>query len=227
MGDVLVKVIEPYFKLYTYNGLLTQTEGEKLLRWVEFNGRISRKSEDAQTPDSWRRFIETWVCGHGDWSITEHSHVTAVIRTDRGVTHELVRHRLFSFTQESTRFVNYKKKSGGDLEFIRPVGIDKTEWFWLDSLVLAEKNYLSMLDAGATPQEARSVLPNALASTISVTGNLRNWRHFFLMRTSRETHPDFRRWSIPMLQAFKEQIPILYDDIVPESRQIENLSKAR
>jgi thymidylate synthase (FAD) len=84
-----------------------------------------------------------------------------------------------------------------------------------------------MLEHGASPQIARSVLPNALAATISVTGNLRNWRHFLLMRTSRETHPDFRRVTIPLLAEFKRLIPLLYDDIEPEARQVDNLGKAR
>jgi thymidylate synthase (FAD) len=148
------------------------------------------------------------------------------MRVDRGVTHELVRHRLFSFTQESTRFVNYKKK-GGDLEFIKPALLpDAVEGQWIEAMQRAEIKYLELLDAGIRPQEARSVLPNALAATISVTGNLRNWRHFLLMRTSRETHPDFKVITLPMLFEFQKKIPLLFDDIV-DGRQIDNLRKAR
>jgi thymidylate synthase (FAD) len=223
-----VKIIEPSFSFQLTGELLTEDKGIHLLRWVESNARISHRSEDLQTDDSWKRFIQAVVIGRGDWSVTEHAALTAIIRTDRGVTHELVRHRLFSFTQESTRFVNYQKK-GGELEFIRPIELrDKgKDWYFLDSLHLAEKNYLDMIGDGVRPQEARSVLPNALAATISMTGNLRNWRHFFLMRTSKETHPDMRRITIPMLGEIQRCVPLLYADIVPEERQIENLKKAR
>jgi thymidylate synthase (FAD) len=166
------------------------------------------------------------VIDRGDWSVTEHATLTAIIRTDRGITHELVRHRLFSFTQESTRFVRYKETD--QLSFIKPeVFTESMDRGWSDSIARAEWTYFSMLRNGAKPQEARSVLPNALAATISMTGNLRNWRHFFLMRTSKETHPDMRRITTPMLDEIQKRIPLLYADIVPEERQIENLKKAR
>ena len=86
---------------------------------------------------------------------------------------------------------------------------------------------MSLLDIKVRPQEARAVLPNALASTIAMTGNFRSWRHFFLMRTTRESHPDMRRVAVPLLAAFKERIPLLYDDIEPDARQIDNLKKAK
>ena len=221
-----MKIIQPSFTLHTPFGLLTEEKGIQLLRWIEANARISHRSEELQTEASWKRFIQAVVLDHGDWSVVEHSSVTAIMRVDRGVTHELVRHRLFSFTQESTRFVNYKKK-GGDLEFIKPALLAETaENTWLESLQRSEIKYFELLDTGVRPQEARSVLPNALAATISVTGNLRNWRHFFLMRTSRETHPDFKAVTLPMLFEFQKKIPLLFDDIV-DARQIDNLRKAR
>jgi thymidylate synthase (FAD) len=222
-----VKIIEPSFKLSTPFGPLTPEGGIQMLRFIEAQARISHRSEEAQTEDSWKRFITAVVIGHGDWSVTEHVSITATIRVDRGVTHELVRHRLFSFTQESTRFVRY----GDDLEFIRPAGRTPNcddSWFdWETQLSFAEATYGKLLGAGWRPQEARSVLSNALAATIAVTGNLRNWRLFFLMRTSKETHPDFRRIAVPMLAEFKRLIPLLYDDIVPEIRQVDNLRMAR
>jgi len=193
--------------------------------------RISHRSEEAQTEDSWKRFLTAVVLERGDWSVVEHASLTVVFRVDRGVTHELVRHRLFSFTQESTRFVNYKKK-GGELEFICPIIFENPQafqilWSWEQALVTAEKEYFRLLENGIRPQEARSVLPNALAATIAVTGNLRNWRHFLLMRTTKETHPDFKRVTVPLLAKFKELIPLLFDDIEPDARQIDNLRKPR
>jgi thymidylate synthase (FAD) len=225
-----VKIVQPSVSLHTPFGVLTEFQGIEMLRWIEFNARISHRSEEAQTEDSWQRFIKAVVLEHGDWSVTEHASLTAILRVDRGVTHELVRHRLFSYTQESTRFVNYGKR---EMEFIEPSWSARKGDHnpllhpWQTHCESAEIVYEHMLTLGASPQVARSVLPNSLAATISVTGNLRNWRHLFLMRTSKETHPDFRRVTIPMLAEFKKKIPLLYDDVEPEARQIDNLKKAR
>jgi thymidylate synthase (FAD) len=213
-----VKIINPSFEIVSPG----ENSGVGLLQHIERMARISHRSEDKQTEDSWRKFIPAIVMQHGDWSVVEHAGATVVFRVNRGVTHELVRHRLFSFTQESTRFVNGRKSYPNGLEFIESADGLGTHVF-----TFCENAYLNLLDEGIRPQEARSVLPNALAATIAVTGNLRNWRHFFLMRTSKETHPDFRRVTIPLLAEFKTRIPILYDDIEPEARQIDNLKKAR
>lgn len=196
-----------------------------MLRFIEQMARISHRSEDRQTEDSWRRFIQAVVLEHGDWSVTEHASLTVIFRVDRGVTHELVRHRLFSFTQESTRFVNYGKR---ELEFIFPKVLhENKKYFWSIAIAESERTYLELLADGIRPQEARSVLPNALAASISCTGNFRNWRHFFLMRSSRETHPDFRRVVDSLLKTFQTCIPLLFDDIEVGQRQIENLKKPR
>jgi thymidylate synthase (FAD) len=229
-----MNIIQPSFNVSVHGEALTPDLGVWLLRWIERNARISHRSEDAQTYESWRRFIEAVVIQHGDWSVVEHATATVTFRVDRGVTHELVRHRLFSFTQESTRFVNYGKSNSKiphPLEFIKPsfAGDDpvKASAAWNAEIYSAERAYLDQLDMGQPPQIARSLLPNATAATISVTGNLRNWRHFLLMRTSQETHPDFRRVTIPLLAEFQRCIPILYADIEPNARQIDNLKKAR
>lgn len=228
-----MKIIEPFYQIVDPgNG----ADGLKLLRKIELMSRISHKSEEKQTKESWNRFISAVVMKHGDWSVVEHASATVIFRVDRGVTHELVRHRLFSFTQESTRFVNGRKSYPDGLEFILPSDFPHRflsssavtpEDVWIITMEQAEQRYLGLLDEGVRPQEARSILPNALAATIAVTGNLRNWRHFFLMRTSKETHPDFRRVTVPLLEDFKKLIPLLYDDIELNARQIDNLKKAR
>ena len=224
-----MRIIDPSFKLSTpYSDTLTRGDGICMLRFIEQQARISHRSEDKQTPDSWERFISAVVLQHGDWSVTEHVSLTATIRVDRGVTHELVRHRLFSFTQESTRFVKYK----GQMEFIVPAPPERNTdpifmSVWTDAMERAEQSYALAISQNWYPQVARTLLPNALAATIAVTGNLRNWRHFFLMRTSKETHPDFKRITIPMLAEFQKVIPLLYDDIIPDCRQVDNLRKAR
>lgn len=218
-----MRIIEPSFDII--NPVSTE-DGVKTLQFIERMARISHRSEIAQTNDSWKTFIQFVAVTKGDWSVVEHSTATVIFRIDRGTSHELVRHRLFSFTQESTRFVNYKKV--GEIDVIKPQGLtEKEESPWIESVAKACLSYTQMMDRGCTPQRARSVLPNALATTISVTGNLRNWRHFFLMRTTQETHPDFKFITIPLLGEFKKRIPLLYDDISPDVKQRVNLEKGR
>jgi len=236
-----MNIVGPYARIMN---LLDRSAGVELLRKIEWCGRISHRSEGAQTEDSWERFIQSVVLEHGDWSIVEHASVTVDFLVDRGVTHEIVRHRLFSFTQESTRFVNYEKKMPPS--FLSPIDIPPTSGCallnsesvmssvggrqyaaWSNAVDLAEASYKELLAAGCAPQIARSVLPNALASRLIVTGNLRNWRHFLLMRTTREAHPQMRQVTIPLLDEFKAKIPLLYDDIEPLARQIDNMRKPR
>lgn len=204
----------------------TVEDGIASLRFIEGMARISHRSEDRQTSDSWRRFLDSVVRSKGDWSVVEHASATVLFRVNRGVTHELVRHRLFSFTQESTRFVNGRKSYPDGLEFIPAVDAKLTS-SRLESFRLSEEAYLAALDAGERPQEARDQLPNALASTIAVTGNLRQWRHLFIMRTTKETHPDFREVTLPLLEEMKVRVPLLYDDITTMSSQAENLRLPR
>lgn len=222
-----MNIVKPYATLMD---LPDRDAGIRLLRKIEWCGRISHRSEEAQTDDSWERFLRAVVLGHGDWSIVEHASVSVDILVDRGITHEIVRHRLFSFTQESTRFVNYEKKMPAS--FVDPFaecGDDAvlTGKVWDDAIAHAENSYKALLGLGCSPQIARSVFPNALASRIIVTGNLRNWRHFFIMRTTKEAHPQMREVTIPLLAEFQEKIPILFEDIVPMAKQSEGMRSAR
>ncbi len=225
-----MKIIEPSAIMITPG---TKLDGKICLQVIENFARISHRSEDKQTEDSWRRFIQAVVIEHGDWSVAEHASASVIFRVDRGVTHELVRHRLFSFTQESTRFVNGRKSYPNGLEFIYPANLPSLslsdlgpQYDWYGVMQRAEEAYLTLLDKGVRPQEARSVLPNALAATIAMTGNLRSWRWFFLARTTKESHPDMRRVTVPLLAEFKARVPILFDDIEPDARQIDNARKA-
>ena len=219
-----MKIIEPSADL------LTPIDGIASLRFIESLARISHRSEEKQTSDSWKPFLTAVVLGHGDWSVTEHVSATVKFRVDRGITHELVRHRLFSYTQESTRFVNGQKKFPDGLEFILPCVYNEPQCDKLKvdatlSYKHSELAYLFQLGNGARPQEARSVLPNALASTIACTGNLRSWRWFFLVRTTVESHPDMKRVTIPLLRQFQERIPLLYDDVEPNLKQSISMGK--
>lgn len=226
-----MNIVQPYAKMMD---LPDREAGVGLLRKIEWCGRISHRSEEAQTEGSWERFIKAVVLEHGDWSIVEHASVTVDMLVDRGVTHEVVRHRLFAFTQESTRFVNYEKKMPPS--FLVPFIAEDPGCIWLDDpryvawkqlIESCEATYKDLLAQGCPPQIARSVFPNALASRIIITGNLRNWRHFLLMRTTKEAHPQMRQVTIPLLEEFKSKIPLLYDDVEPLAKQIENMRKPR
>ena len=221
-----MNIVTPYAKLIAIDGNDPNTaSGFKALRKIEFCGRISHRSEEAQTEDSWSKFIHAVVLGHGDWSIVEHASATVDALVDRGITHEWVRHRLFSYTQESTRFVNYEKKIPPS--FIEPLGLDIGLAIWERSIREAEDAYRILVSNGVAPQTARSVFPNALASRLVITGNLRNWRHFFIMRTTKEAHPQMREVTIPLLAEFQRLIPILFEDIEPMAKQSESMKRMR
>ena len=218
-----MNVIRPYAKILSIDGNPACADsGTQALAKIEWCGRISHRSEEAQDNNSWRRFIQAVVLEKGDWSIVEHASATVDMVVDRGITHEWVRHRLFSFTQESTRFVNYEKKMPAS--FIDPGLVAMyASTIWTDAISAAEQAYKDLIAAGCAPQIARSVFSNSLASRIITTGNLRVWRHVFCMRTCKEAHPGMRQVIIPLLEEFKTKIPLLYDDIIPNSSQIANM----
>jgi thymidylate synthase (FAD) len=206
----------------------TLDHGIALLQRIEWCARISHRSEEAATAVSYDRFLRSVVLQHGDWSVVEHASVSVDMLVDRGITHEIVRHRLFGFTQESTRFVNYEKKMPASfIDALGPTSGQRQARIWETAIVHAEEAYKGLIREGVAPQLARSVFPNALASRIIITGNLRNWRHFLLMRTTKEAHPQMREVTIPLLAEFKEKIPIFYEDIEPEAKQADNLKKGR
>jgi len=161
----------------------------------------------------------------GHEAIIEHYSVTVRIICDRGVSHEIVRHRIASYAQESTRYCNYSKdKFSNQLTFVEPSFWDistesgrKRMEIWQSVMKYIEDKYMELIESGAAPQEARSILPNSLKTEIVVTMNLREWRHFFKLRTANDAHPQIREIAIPLLDEFKRRIPIIFDDISIES----------
>jgi len=195
-------------------------DGGEVLKKIEKAGRTCYKSEDKITAESARQFVK-FIIEHGHETVLEHEKVTVRIICDRGVSHEIVRHRIASYSQESTRYCNYgKDKFGHEISFIEPCfwkdGSGKNDpqyEVWEKAMQCAEKAYMQLLKLGATPQEARSVLPNSLKTEIVVTMNLREWRHFFKLRTSIAGHPQMLEIARPLLDEFKGKIPVVFDDI--------------
>jgi len=208
-----MKVIKPKFEI------MDKVDGNLILKRLELCGRVCYKSEKAITEESAKKFIQN-IIKSGHESVLEHEKVTVRIICDRGVTHEIVRHRIASYSQESTRYCNYSKdKFDGEISFIRPCfweDDDKKYELWKQAMQTSETIYLQMIENGATPQEARSVLPNSLKTEIVVTMNLREWRHFFKLRTSERAHPQMREIAIPLMMEFKKLIPIVFDDIITD-----------
>jgi thymidylate synthase (FAD) len=180
---------------------------------IERMGRIAYKSEDKITEDSWREFVPM-IVKRGHESVLEHASMAVVFIFDRGITHEQVRHRLCSFTQESTRYCNYSKnKFGNSISVVQPGDLPtKAIDIWLKAVEYAEKSYFEMLEAGCTPQQARSVLPTCTKSEIGVTANFREWRHIFRLRAiSRAAHPQMREVMVPLYEHCKEMLPEVFD----------------
>lgn len=176
------------------------------------------KSEDKITPDSAKVFANT-ILKSGHESVIEHVNISVRIICDRGVSHEIVRHRIASYSQESTRYCNYcKDKFANEITVIRPPAMEAhqaTAWFL--AMEYAEKAYFEMIKWGARPEIARSVLPNSLKTELVMTTNPRSWRNFFRLRTSPKAHPQIREIAVPMLAQFKEYMPALFGDINAEN----------
>ncbi|PKP23043.1 MAG: thymidylate synthase (FAD) [Bacteroidetes bacterium HGW-Bacteroidetes-21] len=205
-----MKIIEPYFTIES------KIDSDLILKQIEKAGRTAYKSENQITHDSAEEFV-SMINERGHFSVIEHQSITVRIVCDRGISHEIVRHRLASYTQESTRYCNYSKgKYGSELTVIKPCfwnEDDEKFIIWKESLIQSEIAYNKLISLGASPQEARSVLPNSLKTEIVVTMNLREWKHFFKLRTSEAAHPQMREIAKPLLKEFQKLIPIVFNNI--------------
>jgi thymidylate synthase (FAD) len=191
---------------------------------LERAARTCYKSEDKIGPGSAEKLLRNTI-KRGHESVLEHESISVRFICDRGVSHELVRHRLASFSQESTRYCNYGK--AGELTFIEPCFLPDFGAVydtWIQAMRFAEGAYLSMLKEGATPQEARSVLPNSLKTELVMTANIREWRLICRLRADKAAHPQMRELVVPLLKELKTLLPVLFEDIWPE---IENPSQEK
>ena len=199
--------------------IITPIDGATILKRIEQCGRICYKSENKITEESAAKFVAGLI-KRGHEAMLEHCSFTVKFIVDRGISHELVRHRIASFAQESTRYCNYSKEGfGGEITVIKPCFLDEHSvgfGTWEIACRQAEKAYFDLLDWGCTPQEARSVLPNSLKTEVVMTCNLREWRHFFKLRAadvSGAAHPQMKEVTRPLLAELKKLIPVVFDDI--------------
>lgn len=210
----MVKIINQKFDV------LTRINGTELLKEIELAARTCYKSEDkiSENDESAKKLIKMLIT-KGHYAMLEHGpSISVKFITDRGVSHELVRHRLASFAQESTRYCNYgSEKFGREITVIQPVFDGDQDCSvitaWENAMADAEKHYMYMLDHGASPQIARSVLPNSLKTEIIVKADITEWRHILKLRTDKAAHPQMRDLMTDLLKWFKFTIPVLFDDI--------------
>lgn len=205
-----MKVVTPSFEIIA--GL-----GPDTLKKIELCGRVCYKSECKATPGSDITFAKTLIDRQHE-SVIEHESATVRIVCDRGVSHELVRHRIASYSQESTRYCNYTKEGFGEeiTVIAPPFESEAQEVAWRLAMSACEQSYFRLISLGCKPQIARSVLPNSLKTEVVVTMNLRSWRNFFKLRTARSAHPQMREIAVPLLAEFQRRVPVIFDDIVPD-----------
>lgn len=193
---------------------VTPIDGKVILERLEQCGRVCYKSEDKTTEDSAEKFIAS-IIKRGHEAVLEHCSFTVKFICDRGVSHEIVRHRLASYCQESTRYCNYSKDGfGSEITVIEPCYLSGAGYGrWEAACRQSEQAYFDLLNWGCTAQEARAVLPNSLKTELIMTANLREWRHFLKLRTSPAAHPQMREVAKMLLNMCKERMSILFDDI--------------
>lgn len=225
-----MKIIEPSIILED------EINGQEILNKIERIGRVCYKSENNIKEGSAERFISNLINRHHE-SVLEHVSISVRVICDRGVSHEIVRHRLASYSQESSRYCNYTNdKFGKELTFIKPCWFNSSledlnryakdetyenasvlledEYYWINIMQNIEDDYFVLIEDNAwTPEQARSILPNSIKTEIVMTMNLREWRHFFKMRCDKAAHPQMRQIANMILDTFKEKIPVIFNDI--------------
>lgn len=202
--------------------IISELNGAEILKHIERCARVCYKSEDRITDGSAEKMVAALIRS-GHEAMLEHYSFTVKFICDRGVSHELVRHRLSSFAQESSRYCCYAKdKFGKELTFINPCfwEPDSDNYArWFHEMDEAEKTYLAMIEDGATPEQARDILPTSIKTEIVMTANLREFRHFFKLRAEGVTgkpHPQMLEITIPLLKELKQKVPVVFDDIMSE-----------
>lgn len=222
--------------IYPKVEILTEINSTEILKMLESIGRTCYKSEDKITESSSKDFI-AGIIKRGHEAILEHFNISVRFTVDRGISHEIVRHRVASYAQESTRYCNYSKdKFNNNITFIDISNglkfdskcknlskslLDSIYNEWLEANLDAEKHYMNLLELGATPQIARSVLNNSTKTELCMTANIREWRHFLKLRCAKNAHPQMREVAIELLEEFKMRLPELFGDIDPDKDDLD------
>ena len=225
------------------NVIIMAPSYEEILDKIEYAARKCYMSDNSTSFEDQENFIRNRLISSGHHSTIEHASLTVEFITDRGITHELVRHRIASFSQSSTRYCNYsKEKFGSELTFIIPPIFydilkpgryeitDDSMWEnlttneiiphdikivgWLDTLRCSEYTYLSLIECGVTPQYARSVLPTCLKTNIVTTANLREWRHILALRSDPAAHPQIRELMVDLGNKLEFMYPAIFENII-------------
>ena len=203
-----MKIVDPWIQVEEYNPV-------KIMKNIERACRTCYRSENLINEDSYKRLLKNCI-NRGHESILEHEKITIRMCCDIGVYKDLTRHRFGSFSIESTRYCNYgKDKFDNEIKFINPCNMDKKELFneWYSSCIEIEQRYINMANAGATPDQMRMILPHSTAAEVTMTANIREWRHILDLRTKKMAHPAIRQLLIPLLLKFKEDMPELFNEI--------------
>ncbi len=205
-----MKIVNPSVEI------ITPINGAEIMKHIESCGRTCYKSESNITEDSAAKFVRR-IIKRGHESVLEHCSLTVKFICDRGVSHEIVRHRIASYSQESTRWCDYSSdKFDGELSFIKPCFWEENSQYydtWKSTMMWIEKIYKGYRKFGVKPEEARSILPNSLKTELVMTANLREWRHFLKLRTAKDAHPQMREVANMLLVKFKEALPVVFEDV--------------
>ena len=202
-------------KIVQQSATLLSVTGEPQVL-IERCGRICYKSESQIAPGTDEKIVRFLLERHHE-SVIEHSGATILIVCDRGVSHEIVRHRLASYSQESTRYCNYgSAKHGGEVSVIKPPGLSgASEQHWEAAMLVAEGAYLSLLADGMPPQIARAVLPTCLKTELAMTTNIREWRHFLDLRLAPAAHPQMREVAGMIRDILLPLAPAVFEEFAP------------
>lgn len=204
-----MKIIEPLIEVEKFDGI-------KIMKNIEKACRTCYRSEGLITEDSYKKLLKNCI-NRGHESVLEHEKITIRMICDIGVYKDLTRHRFGSFSIESTRYCNYgKDKFENEIKFIKPCNIDESSELysnWIEAISFIEKKYIAMSNNGATPDQMRMILPHSTAAEVTMTANIREWRHILDLRTKQMTHPAIRQLLIPLLLYFKQEMPELFDKI--------------
>lgn len=204
-----MKIIEPIVEI-------EKIDYNQIMRNLERACRTCYRSEDKITEESYKTLLKNCI-NRGHESILEHEKITIRMTCDIGVYKDLTRHRHASFSIESTRYCNYgKDKFDNQIKFMQPVNIDKdTELYkeWKNSCEEIEKHYIKMANLGATPDQMRMILPHSTAAVVTMTANIREWKHILSLRCTKHAHPAVEQVMIPLLIHLKENMPEIFENI--------------